>query len=150
MYYNLCSKINLFLSYHTFLTGLTFLLSSLVSIWRWATNSYSDSIFIWLSFFWVRHAFPSFAISPHPAQPNPKVLWCVTSHLTLKAVKSQFSDKGNLNLSGDTIYRSDNDSAAQAAIILNKYLKAITTFVWSKSGAAPVDSPDKDTSRKLI
>ena len=64
-------------------------------------------IFLLLSFFSVRDVLLLLPLDPRPAQPSPKVLWCVTSHLTLKAAKSQFSDKGNLNLSGDTIYRSD-------------------------------------------
>lgn len=78
-----------------------------------------------------------------PAQPVLKTLWCVTSHLTLKAVKSQFSDKSNLNLSGDTIFRSDRDRAACVAIILYKHFEANATFVKSVSGAVLLDLPDK-------
>lgn len=87
---------------------------------------------------------PSYPPSPRPTRPSPKALWCVTSHRTLKAVKSQFSDKSNLNLSGDTIYRSDRDRAARVPVILNEHLEANATFVWSISSAARVDSPDKD------
>lgn len=81
-----------------------------------------------LFYFWPRSS--SFCHQPpYPAQPILKTLWCVTSHLTLKAVKSQFSDKSNLNLSGDTIFRSDRDRAACVAIILYKHFEANATFV---------------------
>lgn len=116
-----------------------------------AEPSFPSSIFIRLFFFWARRASP---FCHHPliprrlTRPSPKALWCVTSHRTLKAVKSQFSDKSNLNLSGDTIYRSDRDRAARVPVILNEHLEANTTFVWSMSSAARVDSPDKDAMRK--
>ena len=72
---------------------------------------------------------------PRPAQPRPEVLWCVTSHLALKAVKSQFSDKSNLNLSGDTIYRWESDRVARADDFLTS-ARAGLGFVWSKKAAA--------------
>lgn len=140
MYCNLCSKM-IFLSFATpSWQLLTFLLSSLDTSCRHAAPSLLHI-----------HPAPLFPI-PHPLLPSalgptlpgPKALWCVTLNLNLKAGKSQFSDKSNLNLSGDTIYRSDKDMSPRTAIILNKYLQAIVTFVWSQISSALIDSPDKD------
>ena len=154
MYCNLCSKMNLPpLTCHTLLTTSHIFFYHHMSAVD-AEPSIPGSIFIRLFFFWARraspfcHQPPATPPPPLPARPSPKALWCVTSHRTLKAVKSQFSDKSNLNLSGDTIYRSDRDRAAQVAVILNKHLEANATFVWSVSSAAQVDSPDKDAMRK--
>lgn len=88
--------------------------------------------------------------APRPALPILRTLWCATSHLTLKAVKSQFSDKSNLNLSGDAIFRSDRDRAACVAIILYKHFEADATFVKSVSGAVLLDLPDKGNAGKWM
>lgn len=126
-YYNLHSKNESFSLLPHPLDNSSHFLYRHVTSWRRAVHPGLRTHLALL--FSEREVHPLLPSAPYPAQLIPKALWCVTSHLTLKAVKSQFSDKSNLNLSGDTIFRSDRDRAARVAIILNKHFEANATFV---------------------
>lgn len=123
----------------------------MASVASFAPYSLEAFFILFLSFSRAGRDTSPFAIRLRPAQPGARQPFDVSpQNLAFKAVKSQFSDKSNLDLSGDAIYRSETDRAAWVAVTFDKYVGTIGTCVWSQRQAGPPDPSDEGMSRKWV